>query len=549
MNKSTLARMLSTIPDELMSHDQLGQLAFSLSHFRDETTWFIAEDIMTVVVGDVVKNYDLYQFTIGQLISVLAADGFIIRDVDPALTKYSAVTLGEITKGANGTGAYKENSLLIGMLKTYARQLRYLRDSVPAMLRQMVIQTSSGEWLNKWGKRYNIDRMAGMTDKQYADYIPKEVFRQRVNALAIEQAVKDITGYDIMINEPWQNVFTLDVSKLSGSDRLQDGKEIGFCIIKPTSFSNVPWDIIMPIIMRNKAGGVLVLDPTIMSKIGAISVFRGEADLGILSRMVIQNRVYRRENVLDEMRLSVNSSHLVAYSNYYQILPLKPAYAGIVEDPGYMQRDITISKNEIIGSVTDWAVLERHYMSDRYYLQWSTPEQMWDEHHWVDRTISTFFEPEIIFSGGDSSGISHVKTDFNSVSSVLQREARLNLITRMAAVAMSSYGATYIAKHETESEFFLKAVKSLSADAVLMGAEFTYNNFQSVGDKLVIDYLLKAAGDSRYASEYDAQMKVFATRFLSLDENGKPIITWGNSGRRWDDRPWSDQSIPPFNLN
>jgi hypothetical protein len=83
-------------------------------------------------------------------------------------------------------------------------------------LRQMVMTQAEGEWLDVWAGLYGVPRLPSEMDVALQQRIPHEVFRLRVNGLAIESAIKDLTGKTVEIREPWRLMYSM---KLSASCR------------------------------------------------------------------------------------------------------------------------------------------------------------------------------------------------------------------------------------------------------------------------------------------------------------------------------------------
>jgi hypothetical protein len=131
-------------------------------------------------------------------------------------------------------------------------------------LRQMIITQAQNEWLDLWGTLYATPRLVGESDSNYAPRIPREAFRLRCNARGIELAIRDSTGFDVRIEEPWTNIFRFDESSWSGPDAFYDGEYVGYHLIRPLIRSSVDWPAILAVIERNRAAGVAVLGPKLI---------------------------------------------------------------------------------------------------------------------------------------------------------------------------------------------------------------------------------------------------------------------------------------------
>lgn len=263
MTASMLQRLLKYPHAAVFDKSPAAQLAFRLSH-PDGATWRVADETLTVTAGDARHSYALAGLTFAELQSVLQADGFLVSALPATLSGRPAIMLAEGSgdeRQSNGDHLFTFTSLLWVMLSGYAVELREARDNVQQALRQMVLGQAEDIWLDLWGALYDQQRKPGELDAAFAPRIRREAFRLRVNAIAIEQAVLDATGYDITIEEPWRKIFTLDESALSGPHKFYDGDRVGYHLIQPVASTGVDWSVILPVIHRNRAAGIEVLPP------------------------------------------------------------------------------------------------------------------------------------------------------------------------------------------------------------------------------------------------------------------------------------------------
>lgn len=227
-------------------------------------SWHVADEVLSVASGDRELTYDLSAYTVGQLAARLQQDGL---EVGPISAQFAGLQSTVLVEGAgdqmqsSGDRISGFTNLLWSLYAAYAKESREAGQQVREALRQMVITQAEGEWLDLWGTLYNEPRRDGEIDHDYAPRIPQEAFRIRVNALAIERAIKDVTGKDVRIEEPWELMFRLDESQLSGSHRLYNGKQIGPHLIRPVAAESFDWTDVLAVIERNRAAGVLVLPP------------------------------------------------------------------------------------------------------------------------------------------------------------------------------------------------------------------------------------------------------------------------------------------------
>ena len=262
--KTTLARLLkyphAAVFDK--SPEQAG--AFRLRH-ANGASWVIGDAVMTAHAGEVEHIFTLDTMTVGQLASALAVNGFEVLSLSSDFTSRSALVLVETTgneRQSNGDSVFAYTSVLWTLLGGFAGELRGAKEQVIEALRQMVITQSEGEWLDLWGTLYAVPRKSGEPDAGYASRIPVEAARLRCNPRGIELAIRDATGYEVEIREPWRQMFTLDVSRLSGADHLRDTTFYTHHIIQPVARAPIDWTGVLDVIERNRPAGVLVRSPS-----------------------------------------------------------------------------------------------------------------------------------------------------------------------------------------------------------------------------------------------------------------------------------------------
>lgn len=331
MNEITALQNLLKYPHAAVFDKSPAQeLALRVRH-HEGVGWVIADEVLTLTVGDDVRQYDLAQYTFGSLAQRLEQDGFEVPTLAGHWGGRSALAAVE-GRGhqyeSNGDHIYAFTSLLWAMMSGYAAEVRLQRRAVVEALRQMVMTQAEGEWLELWGSLYGVVRLPGELDSDYAARIPKEAFRIRVNALAIENAIKEYTGKDVAIEEPWGSMFRLDVSALSGAHRFYDGSNVGYHILRPVSRDSIEWEDVLAVIERNRAAGVVVLPPEVR--------LSGAVDASIDGAMwfgTAQSRAefvpFVRDNRLDYLVLSgeeiarnwpVMISQVMTFANYDPLL-------------------------------------------------------------------------------------------------------------------------------------------------------------------------------------------------------------------------------------
>lgn len=274
MSATTLQRLLKHPHAAVFDKDPLAELVLRVSH-AGGSSWVVAAGVLTVVAGGEEFTYQLAGYTVSTLANAMQADGLSVTRVNSQYGHLSALALVEGASDqwlSNGDHLRVFTSLLWALLQGYSREVDAAQEQIRQALLQMVIATAEGEWLDLWGTLYDVPRLAGESDADLRTRIPREAFRLRVNALGIEQAILDATGWVVRIDEPWKDVFTLDQSMLSGPDRFYDGGRYGPHLISPYTRDAVDWGRVLDVIHRNRAAGVMV--------VGAEHGILGMAELG-----------------------------------------------------------------------------------------------------------------------------------------------------------------------------------------------------------------------------------------------------------------------------
>ncbi|EIW6162704.1 hypothetical protein MF451_003701 [Salmonella enterica subsp. enterica serovar Saintpaul] len=261
MRKTMLERLLGHLHRAVFDTTADEVVAFYLDGPAG-SRWVAANEFFDITFADgSTLHYDLNNFTMAQFSRQLAADGMTVSRFNDATMNFAGITMLELEGEAgknNPIVLYKD--ILHSIFGAYSREIRSAQDNVKESFKELNIQTANDGFLDEWGDMFGVPRDT-RTDDEYGVYIPAEAFRLRVNSIAIEKAVKDITGYDITLSEPWRDVFMLDISQLSGMNRFYDGKTASYFQVQPVAFKSVNWDVIMPVIRRNLAAGIELLNP------------------------------------------------------------------------------------------------------------------------------------------------------------------------------------------------------------------------------------------------------------------------------------------------
>ena len=283
MSQETLQRLLKYPHRAVFDPSPQSELALRVRN-PEGLTWHVAGDVLRLITGQSLnwdgsqtfdggydwgltqREYRLVGKTVGQLADELRAHGHDLVYENPALSSRGAQVLisGSGDQDAtNGDHLNAYTSLMWGVLGSYAIEVDEAGYQVGQALRQMVMTQSEGLWLDVWAALYGVPRRQDETDADLHARIPQEVFRIRVNGLAIEQAVTDVAGQRVTVDEPWKRMFHLSESALSGVDHLHDGEYYTYHVIQPVGVPGTDWSKVIPVLERNKAAGIEILAPRI----------------------------------------------------------------------------------------------------------------------------------------------------------------------------------------------------------------------------------------------------------------------------------------------
>lgn len=261
--KSRLQKLLDYPHREVFDTSADAELALRVNK-AGGLSWSVFEGVLTLVASGQTTTYQLKNYTISGLATILQSHGFDVPFINPDWSGLSALALVERSNNqdnSNGDHLTVYTSMLWALYSAYAVQANDADYQIGQAIRQMIISQAEGEWLDVWGSLYGVPRPDGKVDSEYSQLIPEEAFRIRVNALAIEKAIKDILGLDIIIDEPWKRMFILDESTLSGPDHLANENYYNFHVIQPIGPPGTDWPPILEIINRNRPAGVVVYQP------------------------------------------------------------------------------------------------------------------------------------------------------------------------------------------------------------------------------------------------------------------------------------------------
>lgn len=220
--------------------------------------------VLETEAGQPIGTLDLTALTLDQCADAAVALGCEIAYQHPN-SGFSAECLLEGAgrqSDSNGDHLYAYDSHLWALLDAYAASLEEADGNIVDGLKQAYLHSAEAEWLDLWGGYFGVARDVGEADAAYVLRVVREVLRPRVNGIAIEMAVKELTGLDVTLREPWKEIFTLDLSALSDQHHFQDGSFYTWNVFQPIYHSPVTVaqrERILAIIERNRPVGSLVV--------------------------------------------------------------------------------------------------------------------------------------------------------------------------------------------------------------------------------------------------------------------------------------------------
>lgn len=240
-------------------------VALILTHAQG-VSWWVADSRLVVgtETGTPLVDISLTSGTLDDVVTALTLGGVTVSYRNPDLAGLHASILIEssgVESHSSGNMIYGHRSVLWAFMGGLSVEVDVAAAQVPLALEQAELHSAGGDWLDYWGGYFKLARTLGQSDADYLDLIVSETLRHRSNKYAIENAIRYATGYVVEIDEPWEWMFVLDKSTLSGADKVKDGVTIGRNLIRPISLVGIDWSVVTPIIERNRAAGVLMLQP------------------------------------------------------------------------------------------------------------------------------------------------------------------------------------------------------------------------------------------------------------------------------------------------
>ncbi|MBT4131872.1 MAG: hypothetical protein HOE44_14275 [Candidatus Marinimicrobia bacterium] len=94
----------------------------------------------------------------------------------------------------------ESSSLVWALMNAYGDELSVALEQITESLDQMRITTASGEWLDYLGREwYACARVTGESDEDYSIRVIASILRPRVNNIALEDRILEVTGLEVEI--------------------------------------------------------------------------------------------------------------------------------------------------------------------------------------------------------------------------------------------------------------------------------------------------------------------------------------------------------------
>lgn len=298
--------------------------------------WSVEGNILTLHAGDSAGVWDLNDYTLAQLASVVTNAGYEVLYLNPAVSHLSALTLleGSGEQGnSNGDHLAIFTAPLAVLLAALGQALGEGRAAIAAALAQLILPDATNEWADLFGEIFGIPRRGTVADSPYLDladliahYNPsgtagheytlnaawelffgnllglprqpgesaahyhdrlvydaqqrpalslppleadavytarmiEEIQRSRANPAAILRNIRRLTGHDLAVREPWQEVHYLSQSALSGQDHLQGAPIYEYHRMQLVARRGIDWTPVIREAEADRPAGTLMLPP------------------------------------------------------------------------------------------------------------------------------------------------------------------------------------------------------------------------------------------------------------------------------------------------
>lgn len=201
-----LASKLISYLGSAFDKDPVQAVALKFS-YDGNLNWKITDNVFTTTVSGgtgVSLALTLSDYTITELSDYLSSQaGYTSTYVNDDISSLSAITVMD-GSGVQGDGAISllaHQSLLWLWFDVIAKELAVAALSVTEMIKELVVGTSSTDWLNEWGDFYGIPRITDESNALYATRIASEVVGVNSTNLALEKKILDQAGMQATVSD------------------------------------------------------------------------------------------------------------------------------------------------------------------------------------------------------------------------------------------------------------------------------------------------------------------------------------------------------------
>jgi hypothetical protein len=125
---------------------------------------------------------------------------------------------------------------------------------------QSVITSSTGEWLDSWGQRFNVYRNTNEVDSLYRTRILGQVLNAKGTVPALIDAVKRALGDDtvVTVEETYNDLRMFNISTFSGTGKYQDSDTVRLGVVK-IIINKAPNTQLAEEIFKSRAAGINII--------------------------------------------------------------------------------------------------------------------------------------------------------------------------------------------------------------------------------------------------------------------------------------------------
>ena len=249
---------------------------------------------------------------------------------------------------SNGDWLVAYTSILYAWADAVGRYLDLARADIPEALKQLVVPTSEGFWSELWASHFGLARRRNEPDARLNYRTAYEWRRPRSTPLAIQLNIKNLLGADVRVREPWQEMFALSESALSGGDHMPDAHEFCYHTAQIVSSDYLDWAEVMVEAEADRPAGTLYLPPVTLPPPIVVKLIGPETKVSVTTALSLALHVQD----MDGMILSVNaglSDSFVRKGPALSRIEEISLYAGPLPHPHPASFEpITICKGEIV---------------------------------------------------------------------------------------------------------------------------------------------------------------------------------------------------------